>query len=104
VTVEFLREGELLVVGERLIAEDEHGVFVHPGSDLGERLAVVNLAKIDRAHLGDEMLVKPSECQSHGHTCLLKLARTPWARTPHAFAQQGFRTPRSRSPAATSLG
>ena len=64
--IEPLRESELLVVGERLIAEHENGVFIHPRPDLGERLAIVNPGKIDRAHLGGEMLVQLSECQGHG--------------------------------------
>ena len=76
-------------VGERLIAEDEHGVFVHPASNLGEGLTIVNLAKIDLAHLGDEMLVKPSECQSHGHTFLLlsanAVAEDASVRTPRGI-------------------
>src|SRR5712691_10591434 len=63
--VESLGERELFVVGERLIAENEDAVFVHPCPYLSQRLAIVNLAKIDLAHLGDEMPVKLSECQGH---------------------------------------
>ena len=64
--IEPLRERELRVVGELLIAEYEDGVLIHPRPDLGERLAIVNPGKIDRAHLGGEVLVKLSECEGHG--------------------------------------
>ena len=52
-------------VGERLIAEDEHGVLVHAGADLGERLRIVDGAKLHRAHLGHEQRVELPEGQ-HG--------------------------------------
>src|SRR5207244_9038966 len=72
--VESLGERELFVVGERLIAEHEDGVFVHPCPYLSQRLAIVNLAKIDLAHLGDEVPVKLSECQGHARTFLPQIA------------------------------
>ena len=64
--VEALGERELLVVGERLIVEDQDGVLVHPRPDLGERLGIVDLAEVDRAHLGDEVRVELAEGQGHG--------------------------------------
>src|SRR5216684_265591 len=64
-TVEALREIELLGVGEWLIAEDEHGVLVHPLADLAERFAIMDRAKVDRTDLGDEARVEPLELQRH---------------------------------------
>jgi len=63
--VQALREGELLVVGEWLIAEHEDGVLVHPRADLGQHLGIVDPAKIDGAHLGHEARVKLAKCQCH---------------------------------------
>ena len=63
--VEALREGELLGVGERLVAEHEDGVLVHPGADLVQRLAIVNAPQVDRPDLGDEVRVQPAEGQWH---------------------------------------
>ena len=45
--VQALGEGELLVVGERLVVEDEDGVLVHAGADLRQRLLVMDVAQVD---------------------------------------------------------
>ena len=63
--IEPSREIELLGIGEWLIAEDEHGVLVHPVADLTERLAIIDLAQLERADLGDEMGVELLELQRH---------------------------------------
>src|SRR5216683_52342 len=60
-----VREVELFRVGEWLIAEDEHGVLVHPLANLTERLAIIDPAKVDRADLGDELRVKLLKFQRH---------------------------------------
>ena len=65
--VQPLGEGELLVVGEGLIVEDQDGVFVHSGPEPGQRLGIMDLSEVDRAHLSHEMGVKLPECQRHGH-------------------------------------
>jgi hypothetical protein len=59
--VEALREGELLLVGEALLAEHEYRVFVHRGADFVERSAVVGLAQVDAFGLGGEEGVKAAE-------------------------------------------
>jgi hypothetical protein len=63
--VQPLGEGDLFLVAEGLVAEDQDGVLVHPGPDRGQREAVVNPAEIHRAHLGDEVRVEPPEGQGH---------------------------------------
>ena len=63
--VEALREGDLLVVGEGLVAKNQHGVLVHAGPDLGERLRIVHPPEIDRADLGGEVRMKLLEGQWH---------------------------------------
>ena len=52
--VETLGEVELLLVGEILIAEHQHGVRVHAGADRFQRGAIMHLAQIDRAHFAGE--------------------------------------------------
>jgi hypothetical protein len=51
-TVEVPREDDLFGVGEWLIAEDEHGVRVHPLADLNERFAIMD-TKLARTTLND---------------------------------------------------
>jgi hypothetical protein len=63
--VEALGEGDLLVVGERLIAEHEHGVLVHPFPKAREGLRVVDAPKLDRTDLGDEVRMELVKCQRH---------------------------------------
>src|SRR6266852_4296092 len=84
--VEALRERELLGIGERLVTEDEDGVFVHPRADPGQRLRVVNRAKLDRAGLTYEEWVHLPECQRHS---LMRLGR-PGAGS-QAFARRNSR-------------
>src|SRR5438552_12850649 len=96
--VESLGERELFVVGERLIAEHEDGVFVHPCPYLSQRLAIVNLAKIDLAHLGDEVPVKLSECQGHARTFLPQITRQqPMAFCEGCQSDEGERCPQLRA-------
>jgi hypothetical protein len=64
--VQTLREREVLGVCEGLVAEDEHGEFVHAGANFCERLLVVHHAKLDRAGLTDEHRVKLPEGERHG--------------------------------------
>ena len=64
--VEPLRERELLVVGEALVAEDEDGELVHAGPDLGERVGVVDGAQIDGPDLRGEGGVELIERERHG--------------------------------------
>ena len=63
--VEPLGEGELLLVGERLVAEHEDRVRVHAGADLGERLGVGHLPQVDRADLGGERGMERAEPEGH---------------------------------------
>ena len=63
--VKAAREVELLVVGERLIAEHEDRVPVHAGPDLGEDRGVEDLAQRDRTRLRDETRVQRSEFECH---------------------------------------
>jgi hypothetical protein len=52
--VETLGEVELLFVGEILVAEHQHGVLVHVGADCFQRLSIMHLAQVDRAHFAGE--------------------------------------------------
>ena len=63
--VQPLREGDLLAVREGLIAEHQHGVLVHAGPDLGERLRVVDPPEVDWAHLGGEVRMELLERERH---------------------------------------
>src|SRR5262249_2120910 len=63
--VEPLGEVELLGIGEGLVAENEDGMLVHPGSDARQRLAIPHVPEIDRADLGREVSVELPEGQIH---------------------------------------
>ena len=76
-TVQPLREGELLVVGEGLVPEHEHRIRVHPGPDLGQGLGVVHLTQIDRADLGDEVWMQRTELEGHGDVLLWERRERP---------------------------
>lgn len=52
--VEALREIELFLVGQRLVAEHQHRIAVHAGADCLDGRAVVHRAQVDRAELADE--------------------------------------------------
>ena len=73
--VQPLREGELLVVGERLVPEHEHSMLVHPGADRGERLGVVDLTEIHRADLGDEVRMQAAKPEGHVDVLLERACR-----------------------------
>ncbi len=49
-----LAEGSLFIVGQGVIAEHQHGVFVHGAAQFVERGAVVNLAQVDGGAFGGE--------------------------------------------------
>jgi hypothetical protein len=71
--VEPLREGDLLLVGEGLVAKDQYGVRVHAGADLGERLRIVHPPEVDRADLGGEVRMQLLERQWHRCALLSRL-------------------------------
>src|SRR5271154_1538085 len=48
---EMAREGDLLVIGQLLIAEDEYRILVHAGLDRGDRTAIERTAAIDARYL-----------------------------------------------------
>jgi len=62
---EIQRECHLLLVGDVLAVEDQHGVFVHAGLDLDRLVPGQGLAQIDARHLADEMLVKLADRNRH---------------------------------------
>jgi hypothetical protein len=68
--VETSSEVELLFVGEILIAEHQHGVLVHAGADRLQRLAIMHLAQVDRAHFAGEYGRERRDGDGHG--CLLR--------------------------------
>jgi len=59
--VQALSERELFRVGERLIAEDEHGEFVQARADFRERCFVTDGAELDRTGFADENRVELPE-------------------------------------------
>ena len=54
ISPKFLRERHLLVVGDVLVAEDQHRVAVHAGLDRRDVRLAQRLAQIDAAHLAGE--------------------------------------------------
>jgi hypothetical protein len=49
-----VREGDLLLVGEALVAKDEHGISVHARLDSGDLLTAERLAAVDTGNLSDK--------------------------------------------------
>src|SRR5207245_1635064 len=88
---EIQRESELLLVGEVLAVEDQHGIFVHAGFDLARLLFRQRLAQVKPGNLADKMLVQLADGHSHG---LLSLMR--------CFCRKGYsgkgRCQRSQAP------
>ena len=72
--VQALGKGQLLLVREMLIAEDEQGVLVHAGANLQQRLGVSCLAQVNGPDLGHEMGMQCAERQRHGQRSSLKEA------------------------------
>ena len=62
---EMAGEGELLVVGDRLIAEHQHGVAVHAGLDRGDLVAREGTAVIDAADLADKHRMQRPDRDRH---------------------------------------
>src|SRR6266481_5419756 len=63
-------ERDLLVVGQRLIVEQQYGMAVHGGMDVRRRSGIERCAQIDAGDLGDELV--PDRDEPHG--CLLARA------------------------------
>jgi len=55
----------LLLVGDVLVVEDQHGVFVHAGLDLDRLVPGQGFAQIEAGHLAHEMLVKLADRHRH---------------------------------------
>ncbi|GCC47370.1 hypothetical protein chiPu_0031449, partial [Chiloscyllium punctatum] len=62
---EVQRERHLLLVRDILAVEDEHGVFVHAGLDVGRFLLRQRLAQVDAGDLADKVLVKLPDQDRH---------------------------------------
>src|SRR5712672_393734 len=63
---EIQRERHLLLVGNVLIAEQQHGVSVHAGLDVGGFLRRQRLPQIDAGNLAEKMRVKLPDRDRHG--------------------------------------
>ena len=63
---EIQRKGHLLLVGNVLIAEQQHRVFVHAGFDIPGFLRRQRLAKINARNLAEKMRVKLPDRDRHG--------------------------------------
>src|SRR5438067_3944586 len=62
---EMAGEGELLVVGDRLVAEHQHRVTVHAGFDRGDLVRAERLAAIDAGYLADEHRMQWADRDGH---------------------------------------
>src|ERR1700704_4020370 len=63
---EIQRERHLLLVGNVLIAEQQYGVFVHAGLDVGGLLRRQRLSQIDAGNLAEKMRVKLPDRDRNG--------------------------------------
>src|SRR5258708_4854144 len=63
---EIARKDQLLLVADVLIAEQQHGVFIHAGFDILGLLRGQWLAQIDAGDLAEKMRVKLPDRDSHG--------------------------------------
>ena len=63
---EIQRKGQLLLVGNVLAVEDQHGVFVHAGLDVGRLLLRQRLAQIDTRNFAEKMRMKLPDHDRHG--------------------------------------
>ena len=74
--VQALGKGQVLLVREVLVTEDEQGVLVHAGANLQQRLGVSHLAEINGADLSRELGMKFAKCQGHGKPSFLESCYT----------------------------
>jgi hypothetical protein len=58
----------LLVVVDRLVADDQHTVLLHAEVDAVQGVGIRHGAQVDAAHLGHEYRVQRNEAQGHGVT------------------------------------
>ena len=63
---EMAGEGDLLFVGDVLLAEDENGVLVHAGLDRGDLLGAERLAAVDPGDLSGEHRMQRADRNGHG--------------------------------------
>jgi len=63
--VETLCEGELLGIGERLVAKHQHRVLIHRCTDFSELPGVIGMPQVYRARLGGEQRMQLAEAQAH---------------------------------------
>jgi hypothetical protein len=59
-------ESQLLLVRDVLIAEQQHGVFVHAGFDVPRLLIGEGLSQIDAGDLAEKMRMKLPDRHGHG--------------------------------------
>ena len=67
---EIAAELELLFVGQRLVAEHQHGVAVHAGLDRGNLFPAQRLRNVDAGHLADEDRMDRTDADAHCGTLL----------------------------------
>src|SRR5205085_11337926 len=60
------RKGELLLIGDVLAVEDQHGIFVHARFGLARLLLRQRLTQIETRNLTDKMLVQLTDGHRHG--------------------------------------
>src|SRR3984893_18465481 len=79
---EIERERHLLLVGDVLTGEQQHGVFVHAGLDVARLLRRQRLAQIDARNLAEKMRVKLPDRDRHGVSPGLgaRLSRFVWTK------------------------
>src|ERR1700712_5468205 len=63
---EIAREGLLLLVGNVLAVEDQHGILVHAVLDRARFVCGEGLGEIDAGYFADEMRMKLSNRDRHG--------------------------------------
>jgi hypothetical protein len=63
---EIQRKGQLLFVRDVLVAEQQHGIFVHAGLDIGRFLRRQGLSQIDARNLAEKMRMKLPDRDRHG--------------------------------------
>ena len=63
---EIERKRQLLLVGDVLVAEQQHRIFVHAGFDLGRFLSRQGFAQIDARNLAEKLRMKLPDRNRHG--------------------------------------
>jgi hypothetical protein len=61
-----VREGDLLLVGQGLVREDEHGVLVHAELDCIHFVAAQGAGDVDASHFADETRMNATDVDRHG--------------------------------------